>query len=226
MMQVMCSGYELYRVLKAASFLVNEVKIKIKDGCMKVSLKDPANIMALVAEIPVEADGELEVGLAYIDSLVKFLSKAKDGKILLEFNGKLKLAAGVMSYSTKLVEPDAISSNFKTKLNMENFVEFLTTGKVFKDMVKHAKLISDAVILEAKDGVLKAISDGDAVSVEIELGDLDRDVRAEYGIEYLEIISKSLRNDDAVLLKFDTDKPLAVCVDDPKMCFLLAPRIE
>lgn len=225
-MEVRCSTFELYRVLWAASFLADELRLKIKDGVMKTSLKDSANVMALIAEIPVEAEGELEVGLGHVNSLVKFLSKTKDRKILLEFNGKLRLITGTLTYTVKLAESSLISSDFKTKLNMDNFVEFLTTGKAFKDVVKLAKTVSYEVIFEAKEGVLKAIAEGDTVSVEIELGDLHRDVRAKYGIDYLEIISKSLRNDDAVLLKFDTDEPLAVCVDYPKMCFLLAPRIE
>jgi len=226
MMEVRCSTSELYRVMRAASFLADELILRIRDGVIKMRLKDPANIIDLIAEIPVEADGEIEIGLAHLDLLVNVLRRINDESVSLKFNGKLRLTAESMTYSMDLVEPSAISTCLKTKLNMDNFVEFFTTGKVFKEVVKHAETISDEVVFEAKDGVLKAIAEGDTASVEIELGDLARDVRATYGIDYLEIISKSLRNDDAVLLKFDTDMPLAVCVDDPKMCFLLAPRID
>ena len=241
MVEILCPRYELFRILDAVNNIANEAKIVITNNTLKTRVINQTHVIALIAEMSVitEEPNNLEIGLTNIHSIVKFLKSVKTENVMLKIDkesGQLHIITETKNFTCDITDPEFIFSYYTSKIDTNSYAEFSTKGKVLKDLVKYIKPVSNIVTLESKNWLLRAIASNDEpydnlraktsnnkVSVEIKLGILRKDVKVSYNIKYLELIAKSLKKNDSITLKFDTNKPLVVHVNSPTIMFYLAP---
>lgn len=215
-----------------------------KDG---ISLISPDRTMVSVVDFKILSSAFEEydlqepenLGLS-LNNLVSVMKRAtNEDKIILEYSGKNRLkiilqGSGTRTFQIPIIDvsvekPPLDQLNFGAKIELES--------KIVEQGISDAEVIGDSVILEASPGLFKMRSKGDTTSMELEmmkdsngiLGiEVDKQIRAQYPLEYLKKMIKANKIAKQVTLEFGTDYPIRLSfkqIDKLQLNFILAPRV-
>ncbi|MBU0530554.1 MAG: DNA polymerase sliding clamp [Candidatus Aenigmatarchaeota archaeon] len=215
-----------------------------KDG---ISLISPDRTMVSVVDFKILSSAFEEydlqepenIGLS-LGHLVSIIKRAtSEDKMIIESTGKNKLkivlqGSGTRTFHIPIIDvsvekPPLDQLNFGGKIELES--------RIVEQGISDADVIGDSVIFEASPGLFKMSSKGDTTSVELEmmkesagiLGiNVDKQIRAQYPLEYLKKMIKANKLAKQIVLEFGTDYPIRLSfkqIDKLQLNFILAPRV-
>lgn len=199
---------------------------------------DDSHTEMLVIDLPTTAFtdyGITEDGVICLDisQLKTMIGSAKD---IIKFEQdvetkKLKISFGKTRYTTSLIDPTSI----KSLPRLPDLTFAVSTEIPYSDLseaISALKGISgkgdEFNISTSKNKILFQFSDKmSSVETEVSADDLP-EASAKYTIEYLDLISKILKNCKEIKLEFGTDYPMRISakLGEVSIVWLIAPRLE
>ncbi|AKG38875.1 MAG: proliferating cell nuclear antigen (pcna) [Infirmifilum sp.] len=233
-------------ILESLSTIVDEANFLASPDGLRLRALDPGRVAMVDLFMPAglfeeySVDSETKIGVV-LDDINKVLKRAKsDDKLVFEVGeGRLTIILqGRAERRFRFPLLDIAGQELPSpKLNFTVAAKMLSD--TFRDALKDASLVSEAVKLKAEDESLHLSARSDRGEIEtkftIESGSLlEIDVKepseASYGIDFLDkIVSKAYRVSDIMALRFATNMPIEMSFDiagGGTLKYLLAPRME
>ncbi len=234
------------RCIDAISTLIEEGIFSVNENKIRFNSMDPARISMVDFELNSEAfenyeiDAPKNIGVN-LEDMNKMLRRARAGdrlemhldeqtnRFVLAFQG-----ISVTTFSIPLLDLGETKSpspqiSFMANVRME--------AGVLAEALKDVGIVGDHVTLRATPDFLRFESESDVESVNVRLnkqseGVANMEVKEEchsiYIISYLQNMLKAAESTDLVEFEFGDDLPLKLTapLEDGKISFLLAPRVE
>lgn len=233
-------------IIEGLATIVDEANFVAGPEGIRLRALDPGRVAMVDLFIPpsvfdeYEAETETKIGVV-LDDLVDIMKRAKaDDRLLIEASGnRLSVVlSGKAERRFRLPLLDITGQELPTpKLNFTVAVKMLSD--TFRDSLKDAELVSEAIRLKAENDALYMIARSDKGEVEtrfsVDAGslleiDIKEPAEASYAIEFLDkIVSKAYRVSDVLTLRYATNMPLELTFDvagGGVLKYLLAPRVE
>lgn len=215
--------------LEAVVAIVEDVRLKIEGGVMKVSATDEANVVLVEIEQEIEL-GDEEIGID-VNRLLKQLKLMKGREVDVEVGDASKIVVrdeGI-EYMLMLLSLDNLKP-MVTAPELEWSSVALVDGGLIRDAIRASKAIGELVELVVEGGKLSMSVEGDGQKMVYLLGVVEgADFKVGFGVEYLKwILLEGLRKVPEVTLEVGAGRPLRVtsAIAGGRARYLVAPRIE
>ncbi|MFA4798568.1 hypothetical protein [Pyrococcus kukulkanii] len=235
MERVVLNGDEAKNLVKVLAAFLDDATFEFKDGKLVVGGFDPSRVVYILAEITegVFEDGGGKYGVN-LDQLKKVLNRAKKkDDVTIEFgNDRVRVTIeGTMKRTFML--PIISTDGEVQEVDISNLplnATFAINAKELHEIIKDAKLVTDAVKIGVKDGIVTIKASGDINEFEAtfdDLEDVDGEAEALYSVSFLEDFLKGIGSAD-LTIRFGTEAPMVAEAEltSGKVMFLLAPRVE
>jgi len=239
---------EFFFIVDAVAVLIEETSFIVSSDGVRIRALDPSRTAMVDLFIPREAfeeypsnvEGDVRIGVNF-DDFKKLLSRVKKGdRLSIEaLEGKLRVRLlGKASRVLNLPLIDIGAEQLPTPK-----VVFTVLAKIasdsFKEALKDAEVVADAVKLEARDDGLYMRASSDRGDVEIKFEregeamfeyDLKESASSKYSLDYLiDISSRAYKISDILTLEFATQKPISLTFEIPmggRLTYYVAPMLE
>jgi DNA polymerase III sliding clamp (beta) subunit (PCNA family) len=230
--------------LKAINKFTSEVCFKVTKKGVSIIGVDPANVCMYMFELSkncfstfkYSGESSFNVNISTMNNLLK---KCKTTSVLSIKRSELDkdslcmdiLDESKCSYKMNIYESD--DRYYKKIPELEFGVRLKLKRRNFFDSIGKAELCSGSVVfsVEVKKGLSLHADDDEGLSFNGEVsveGDIAKDFKTKYSIEYLKLMNATGINDRPVL-EFEKDYPLKITYelkDKLTLAFILAPRID
>jgi proliferating cell nuclear antigen len=231
--------------VEAIGSLIDEGAFSITKEGISLKAMDPSGISMVSFFIPnkafskYEVEKESSIGLN-LDNLNKVLSstggseqlvmKDSNNRFLLEFIGQNSKRRYRLPMIEVRKEPEK-----EPKIEFESSIELKSDS--FKEMLKHANLMSSYIGFKVEKNMLSVMAKGDTGELEEEYvvnGDMVKKIEtgkassATFNQDYLSKIVGAAPADSTVTIRLKTDEPMKVDykIGDASVLYYLAPYIE
>lgn len=231
--------------VEAIGSLIDEGAFNITKEGVSLKAMDPSGISMVSFFMPnkafskYEVEKETNVGLN-LDNLTKVLGsttaneqlvmKDSGNRFLLEFIGQNSKRRYRLPMIEVRKEPEK-----EPKIEFESSIELKSDS--FKEMLKHANLMSSYIGFKIEKNMLSVMAKGDTGELEEEYAvngdmvrkiDADKSSSATFNQDYLSKIVGAAPADSTVLLHLKTNEPMKVDynIGDASVLYYLAPYIE
>jgi len=227
-----CIPYKtLETFLKAVRGCTREARLHIEDSKLSVKCVDTANVYMVRAECSCKttmqprSPDQIGIDLARLNKVFLY---AKGCDITMEITGsKVSLKYGRFSSTFEGMDCNEIPKDPNGPPQMQ-LNEMSFPGKYLHEICRMSSK-DGKIRLLVDNGVIMLRSEGDEISITEVVGTTDKkiEVNSLYSSDYLKDISESVKNTECTV-KAGIDHPVHIIteVNDCKLQFLLAPRIE
>ena len=230
--------------LDPVAALVDECKLRLKKGGLKIRACDAANVAMADVDLPerafesYEADGGV-IGVN-LDRLQDVLSMGSSGDLahlsLNEETRKLHIEIAELSYTLALIDPDSIRKEPDIP-DLELPADVAFEGSELSRAVSAADLVGGHVSLSADpdDEAFVVSAEGDVDDVNVTLGaddlataDVSERVESLYSLDYLEDMIRPIGSDVIVSFRLGDEMPVKFRYTNGEASVehLLAPRVQ
>ena len=230
------------KIIHALSGIIEEVNILVTPEGIQFTAMDPSHISMvdfhMGKEHFEEFNGEAETTLGLdIDEQRKVINRSKPGDLLTidadQSTIKLTLQDKerdiVRKFSLPLI--DVITGEKYKVPHLDSTAKIRLPSYVFDDAIKDAYLLSDNVMLQAIPHIFLVTAEGDSGKFTTEIKDwLEYEVTEQcksiFNLSYLTDVAKTI--EDEVTINLGNDMPMKIefTLDNAKIIFILAPRVE
>jgi proliferating cell nuclear antigen len=232
----------LAETIDAVDCLVNECKIHLDDGGLRIAAVDPANVgmVALDLDAPAFESYHAHGGTIGVDleRLGDVVGMADSGDLvhlrLDDETRKLHIEAGGLSYTLALIDPEAIRQEPDIPDLELPATTRLPAGELERG-VTAADLCSNHITLGADEDVFLMSAEGDTDDVrvtvdaeECERHDVSESVRSLFSLDYLDDMTGPMAGDVTVRLgdEFPVKMHWSYAEGHGEVTMMLAPRIQ
>ncbi len=163
------------------------------------------------------------------DEKLSFSVDEKESKLFLEFSGSSRRHFKLPLLESSSALPKEPKVDFDANVNIK--------GRALKDILHDAGLLSSHVILQADDSEFVVEAHGDSGDLHVQTKKDSENLsgmtvkaksRAMFPFQYLDDITRSCPDDAAVVLELKSDSPVRISygINDAKLSYYLAPRVE
>ncbi|HIH20060.1 TPA: proliferating cell nuclear antigen (pcna) [Candidatus Micrarchaeota archaeon] len=226
--------------------LVDEGTFIVSSDGLHLRTMDPSQIAMVDFHMPkssfskMDVEDKTSVGVNLAD-LSKILARTrqdeklsisldeKESKLFLEFSGHSRrhFKLPLLESSTTLPKEPKVEFDASIKIK----------GRVFKDALHDAGLLSSHVVLQADDSEFVIEAHGDSGDLHIQTKKDSEHItgmsvkgksRAMFPFQYLEDITRACPDETIISVELKNDAPVKVSYDigDAKIAYYLAPRVE
>lgn len=248
-MEIMIADAKFFKTcVDAIVNLVDEGVFEVNEQGLHLRSMDPSQIAMIDFMLPREAFGKLEVdgnqkiGINLSD-LNKILARTRsDEKLTISMDeGENKLLLKFVGSSHRNFRLPLIELNSSSTPAREPKITFDAVLKMrggsFKDMLRDAGLLSSHVIFQGEDSQFMVEAHGDSGDMNIEskkdsehMAELKviSKARAMFPFEYLDDMTRACPDDAIIEVGLKTDAPvkLSYSINQAKLTYYLAPRVE
>ncbi|MFA4805274.1 hypothetical protein [Pyrococcus kukulkanii] len=232
--KIVLNGDEAKNIAKVLSAFLDDAAFEFKDGKVVVGGFDPSRVVYILAEITDgvfdEGGGKYGVNLSQLKKVLNRAKKKDD--VTIEFsNDKIKVTIeGTMKRTFVLPIVSAEEVQEVDVSNLPLNAMFSVGAKELYEIIKDAKLVTDAVKFIVKDGIVTIKASGDINEFEATFDDLeevDGEAEAMYSVSFLEDFLKNIGSAD-LTVRLGTEAPMVAEAElmNGRITFLLAPRVE
>lgn len=226
--------------------LVDEGTFLISPDGLHLRTMDPSQIAMVDFVLPksafskIDVDEKSSVGVNIAD-LSKILARTrsdeklslsvdeKESKLFLEFSGSSRRHFKLPLIESSSVLPKEPKVDFDANVKIK--------GRALKDILHDAGLLSSHVILQADDSEFVVEAHGDSGDLHVQTKKDSANMpgiavkaksRAMFPFQYLDDITRSCPDDSNVTVELKSDSPVRISyeINDARLSYFLAPRVE
>lgn len=235
----------LDRATRSVTALVDEAKVELAEGGLRINTVDPAKVGAVSLDLLAEAFQEYESDgtQVYLDlkraqdilsqtgnyDTVEIDLDAQDRNLHFKTEGyNFEFSLLTQDSARSGLDPHDLNGSAKIVIDGEKFTRAISIGSMFSEQIRMG--------VDQQRGIFYMIAKGDNDGMHMTLGEDDLEdlepakAYGLYSLDYLQEISRAIPNDVDVCLELGQEEPLKtqyqIAEDNGRVTFGLAPRIE